>query len=387
MQQVSELFEKILFGVEAFSVNGDVVFPQIVKELDALKNRKSGGHGVRNAEIIAAGESYKVCRDPREVSKMISDPHYTVMPSSLFTFLVTDVAEFRPVEYAHLTLHKCVKHVETSADAMRTTLWPADEPLPIWNAPMRRLAGIKAIAADIDGTVTIGGRIAPSTITMFEQLQASGRQVLLVTGRSAGWSAALAKYLPGLVGVVAENGAVLILAAEGETSPIILDEAFAEGSGVAATVMDGCLDAILRRYPQARPGTDNYCRISDRTIEVGDDIDPEVVKAIAAEYGLHHTFSTVHHHVSRSSLTKKTGLLVALGRHIRPAIDAATEVITIGDSGNDAPLFETGAFAATFGVRSVLQSLPALGGHVPTYVALSDGGAGFNEICALLVRE
>jgi hypothetical protein len=85
-------------------------------------------------------------------------------------------------------------------------------------------------------------------------------------------------------------------------------------------------------------------------------------------------------------LNKKTGLLLALRQHIRTGIDIATEVITIGDSANDGPLFEPGTFAATFGVRSVLHALSALEGRVPTYVTLADGGTGFNEIGALLVR-
>jgi hydroxymethylpyrimidine pyrophosphatase-like HAD family hydrolase len=378
--------DKILFGVEAFSMTGDVVFPQIVKELDALRNRKFSDGGARRAEVIAAGESYKVCRDHREVSKMISHPYYTVMPSALFDFLVTDVAEFRPTEYGQLRLQPCVEHVEGAADDIRATLWPSAEPLPVWNAPKRKLAAVRAVAADVDGTVTANGYIQPSTLTMFEELHKSGRKVVLVTGRSAGWSAALARYLPGLAGVIAENGAVLIPAASHEISPIILDNSLTDDSAPSVSTAEECLAEVLTRYPDARPGTDNYCRISDRTIEVGDDIDPDVIRDIAAKHGLRHTFSTVHHHLSRSSLTKNTGLLLALNQHILPGIDAATEVITIGDSVNDAPLFEPGTFAVTVGVRTVLQFLPGLGDCVPNYVTLASGGAGFNEIGSLLVQ-
>jgi hydroxymethylpyrimidine pyrophosphatase-like HAD family hydrolase len=378
--------DKILFGVEAFSMTGDVVFPQIVKELDALRNRKLSGGGARNAEVIVAGESYKVCRDHREVSKMISHPYYTVMPSMLFDFLVTDVAEFRPNEYGQLRLQACVEHVEAAADDIRATLWPSGEPLPVWNAPKRKLAAVRVVAADVDGTVTADNHIQPSTLTMFEQLHKSGRNVVLVTGRSAGWGAALARYLPGLAGVIAENGAILILAADNETSPIILDKSLADDNGPSVATAEECFAEVLTRYPTARPGTDNYCRLSDRTIEVSDDIDPDVIRDIATKHGLHHTFSTVHHHLSRSSLTKKTGLLLALNQHISPGIDPTTEVITIGDSVNDAPLFEPGAFAVTVGVRTVLQFLPPLGDCVPDYVTLASGGAGFNEIGSLLVQ-
>lgn len=379
--------DKILFGVEAFSVAGDVVYPQIVKELDALQARRSEDDGgAWDAEIIAAGESYKVCRDPREVTRMISDPHFTVIPSSFFDVLVTDVGEFRPRDHPHVTLGACVRHVEAAADEIRAALWPDAEPLPVWNAPQCTLAAVKVVAADVDGTVTTGGRIMPSTLAMFGLLRDSGRQVMLVTGRSAGWGAALARYLPGVSGVVAENGAVLIPAGDGETGPVILDEGITGGTAPAASVMDECLAAVLAEYPAARPGSDNYCRISDRTVEVAESIDPAGVSRIAARYGLSHTFSTVHHHLSRSSLNKQTGLLLALERHICPGTDAATQVATIGDSANDALLFEPGAFAATFGVRGVLRAVSGSGFQGPTYVSLADGGAGFDEIGALLVR-
>jgi hypothetical protein len=378
--------DKILFGVEAFTMTGDVVFPQIVKELDALHARGSGDEGAWDAEVIAAGESYKVCRDSREVTRMISDPHYTVMPSSVFDVLVTDAGEFRPRDHPHVTMRACVSRVEAAADEIRAVLWPGGEPLPVWNAPQRKLAAVKVVAADVDGTVTTGGRIAPSTLAMFERLRDSGRQVVLVTGRSAGWGAALARYLPGISAVVAENGAVLFLAGDGETAPVILDEAIADGTAPAAAAADECLAAVLARYPAARPGSDNYCRISDRTLEVADGVDPAEVARIAAAHGLSHTFSTVHHHLSRSSLNKQTGLLLALARHLSPGTDPASQVVTVGDSVNDELLFEPGAFAATFGVRGVLRAIARSGMRAPDYVALADGGAGFDEIGALLVR-
>jgi hypothetical protein len=121
-------------------------------------------------------------------------------------------------------------------------------------------------------------------------------------------------------------------------------------------------------------------------VEVSDSIDPEAIRRIAAEHGLSHTFSTVHHHLSRSSLNKKSGLLLALARHLSPGTNAATQVVTIGDSVNDALLFDPGTFAVTFGVRGVLRAVAAAGIQVPAYVSLADGGAGFNEIGALLLQ-
>jgi len=304
--------------------------------------------------------------------------------------LVTDVGEFRVRNRSHaelrLNLGTCVRHVEGAADEIRAALWPGAEPLPVWNPPARKLAAVKVVAAAVEGTVTAGGQIAPSVLAMFERLRDSGRQVVLVTGRSAGWGAALARYLPGVSGVVAENGAVLIPAGAGETAPVILDEAILDGSAPTAAALEECLAAVLEKYPDARPGSDNYCRVSDRTVQAGDGIDPEGVRRIADGYGLTCTSGTAHHHLSRSSLDKKTGLLLALARYLSPGTDAATQVVTVGDAANDAVLFEPGAFAAAFGVRCAVPPSTAPGTQAPQYMALADGGTGFGEIAALLLQ-
>jgi TIR domain len=330
--------DKVLFGVEAFSMAGDVVFPQIVKELDALQARRSADDGTWDAQVIAAGESYKVCRDAREVTRMISDPHYTVMPSSFFDVLVTDTGEFRPRDHSHVTMRACVSHVEAAADEIRAALWPGAEPLPVWNAPQRKLAAVKVVAADVDGTVTTGGRIAPSTLAMFERLRDSGRQVVLVTGRSAGRRRGAGPVPAGhLRGDRRERG--------------------------------GADPGRGRRNPARHPGRGHH--------------------------GRHRPRGSGRRRVPRrragpvpGSRARRRRLLPHQRPHpgISPGIDPAAQVVTVGDSVNDELLFEPGAFAATFGVRGVLRAIAGTGMRPPDYVALADGGAGFDEIGALLVR-
>jgi hydroxymethylpyrimidine pyrophosphatase-like HAD family hydrolase len=256
--------------------------------------------------------------------------------------------------------------------------------LALRHMPRSTLASVRVIAADVDGTVTTAGRITPETVTSFEALQRIGCAVVLVTGRSAGWAAALARYLPGLAGVVAENGAVLFPASAQDTAPVLLDTSSAERRVPSVLELDACLDAVLHRYPEAHPGVDNFCRLSDRTVEVGAGIDPDVVGAIAAAAGVAHTYSSVHHHLSRSSLTKRTGLLAALAE-LLPVVEPGREVVTIGDSGNDAALFDARSFAATVGVSNIRLHLDALGPSVPSFVTDSDGGDGFNELATLVL--
>src|ERR1041385_1292496 len=74
--------------------------------------------------------------------------------------------------------------------------------------PLSDLRGpVRALFADVDGTMTTGDRIEAATYEALEQLTASGIPVVMVTGRPAGWGQAFLKILP-VVAVVTENGGV-----------------------------------------------------------------------------------------------------------------------------------------------------------------------------------
>lgn len=254
-------------------------------------------------------------------------------------------------------------------------------PRPLSSLSPAHLAQARVLAADIDGTLTTQSRIEAATVADLCRLRSAGLAVVLVTGRSAGWAAALAAYLPCIQGVVAENGAVLVPAVgpgQPEPSPLLLDEPGARPGQAPLEVLDRALAEVLARYPAARPGADNFCRLSDRTVEVGPGISPAGVREVAARHGLAHTHSTVHHHLSASHLDKRSGLLRALARlALAPPEERA--VLTVGDSANDRPLFAP-AFALSVGVSGVLAHLEALEGAEPSYVTAADGGAGFSEL-------
>ena len=60
----------------------------------------------------------------------------------------------------------------------------------------------------MDGTLTQGNKFSSNLIQTLEKLGAAEIDVLIVTGRSAGWVNAIATYLP-VVGAIAENGGLL----------------------------------------------------------------------------------------------------------------------------------------------------------------------------------
>ena len=210
---------------------------------------------------------------------------------------------------------------------------------------------------------------------------------MLVTGRSAGWGAALGAYLPGLTGVLAENGAVWV-GTDPDAAPMLIDPPVVGGRPTIADA-DAAVTTLLQELaPGAKRAADNFCRLTDRTVPVGPTVEPSVVAAVAARFGLAHTWSSVHHHLSTSVMTKRTGLLAALAGPAAPAgwlVDPGVDVLTIGDSGNDAELFDNGTFVATVGVAGVRRHMDALRGHLPAWVTVGDGGDGFGEVVHALL--
>jgi hypothetical protein len=244
------------------------------------------------------------------------------------------------------------------------------------------LAGIRVVAADVDGTITTDGRIVATTIADLGALAGAGLAVVLVTGRSAGWGAALGAYVPGLTGVLAENGAVW-LGTDPEAAPILIDPPWTSERPTIADA-DAAVAAVINELgPGTQRAADNFCRLTDRTLEAGVTVEPSVVAAVASRFGLAHTWSSVHHHLSTSAMTKRTGLLAALDGPGAPPgrlVDSRLDVLTVGDSGNDAGLFDTETFAATVGVAGVRRHLEALGAHLPEWITIGDGGDGFAEV-------
>jgi HAD superfamily hydrolase (TIGR01484 family) len=74
----------------------------------------------------------------------------------------------------------------------------------------------KVLATDYDGTLAWHGVVEPGTIEALEAARASGRQLVLVTGREVGDLQTIFKRLDLFELVVAENGAVLFRPRDGQ---------------------------------------------------------------------------------------------------------------------------------------------------------------------------
>src|SRR6184192_2627531 len=78
------------------------------------------------------------------------------------------------------------------------------QPLAAMSSDVRR--GMRGVLTDIDDTLSTSGRIGAAAYAAMERLHASGRRVVPVTGRPAGWCDHIARMWP-VDAVVGENGA------------------------------------------------------------------------------------------------------------------------------------------------------------------------------------
>ncbi len=83
----------------------------------------------------------------------------------------------------------------------------------------KRLTDIRLIATDIDGTLTSAGKFSSELLESIDLLNTNGIELLLVTGRSAGWVSAVNNYLP-VVGSIAHTCIIRTITNSNDLCPL-----------------------------------------------------------------------------------------------------------------------------------------------------------------------
>ncbi len=225
--------------------------------------------------------------------------------------------------------------------------------------PEAYLRDLRLFASDIDDTLSTGGKIPPEIIDTLLRVKAAGVAVWLVTGRAASWGQALSHYFD-VNGVITENGGVIC---HGETVRVLADESLLGRDRARLAEVFG---EIQKRIPAARPTGDNIGRLTDWAFDRASLLPEDVVLArdIAGEAGLNCVASSIHVHLSAGVHTKAT----ALGTVCDEAgIVDRQQVLTLGDSANDEPLFDAERFPFSAAVANVTEYLPLLH-HRPLFI-------------------
>jgi HAD superfamily hydrolase (TIGR01484 family) len=246
---------------------------------------------------------------------------------------------------------------------------------------------VAALLFDIDDTLTTGGRLTAGAYGALERLQHAGKRVIAVTGRPAGWCDHIARMWP-VDAVVGENGAFYFAFAEGS-----LEKRFQEDAAARAAKRER-LEAIAKTILAAVPGcaiaSDQPYRETDLAIDYCEDVPPlsleaaERIAALMRRAGLTARVSSIHVNGWFGAYDKLAMTRQLFAERFGLDLDAANrEVVFVGDSPNDAPMF--GFFEKSVGVANVRRFKAQLAA-APKYVTQRTSGAGFEELVYHLLK-
>ncbi len=239
---------------------------------------------------------------------------------------------------------------------------------------------IRIVAFDLDDTLLTRGRLTREAYDALSSLHDRGVKLVGCTGRPAGWAEVLAPMWPVDL-FVSENGGVC----HKKDASGKLRTLWGSNEGRASLLQE--VSAVMAKVPNAEFADDNVLRWTDTSTDVGEHhkLAPAEIEALvraASARGLHTIVSSVHLHCRWGAVDKGTGTLRALEEAWGISREDAIHVAAfIGDSGNDAPAFET--FVHTFAVSNVRDHLDKLR-TLPRWVALEPMGKGFAAIAAKL---
>jgi hydroxymethylpyrimidine pyrophosphatase-like HAD family hydrolase len=214
-----------------------------------------------------------------------------------------------------------------------------------------------ALACDYDGTLAHDGHVDEPTLAALERLLASGRKLLLVTGREMTDLQQVFPRLDLFTEVVAENGALLFSPSTGEGKPL------------AEPPPQAFVDELRRRKVQPLA----FGRVIVATWRPQEHVILDVIRDLGLE--LQVIFNKGAIMVLPSGLNKATGLSAAL-----KAMNLGPEQVAgIGDAENDH------AFLKMCGCGvAVANALPMLKEDA-CFVTRGDHGAGVSELIDELI--
>ena len=256
---------------------------------------------------------------------------------------------------------------------------PTTTPQPL---PSQGLGPIRLVATDMDGTLTQKGVLAAPLLEDLQRLQEAGIDVVITTGRSAGWVSAIAHYFP-VAGAIAENGGVFCATGGAAGDYRLFDGAIAADGAAHRQALGELFAALKALVPRLRPSMDNAFRLTDWTFDVAD-LTPAELQTLGErcrELGWGFTYSTVQCHLFKPAQTKGNAI-AQLHQERYPHLPLAA-LLTIGDSPNDESLFEP-RFPCSVGVANLRHYLPRLQ-HRPRYITQGDEWAGFHEVAERLL--
>jgi HAD superfamily hydrolase (TIGR01484 family) len=259
---------------------------------------------------------------------------------------------------------------------------------PLGEFPLQARRAVRFVLCDIDDTLTDGGRLTARAYAALERLEAAGLTIVPVTGRPAGWCDLIARLWP-VAAVVGENGA-FYFAYDRERRRMTRCYWKTRRERREDRARLELLEAqIVAQVPGAAVAADQAFREADLAIDCREDVAPLPDNAIARivaifeAAGAQAKVSSIHVNGWFGDYDKLAMSRRLLAERFGVDPEAAREqVLFVGDSPNDAPMFAH--FVHAVGVANVRDFAGRLAAE-PAWVTEARGGAGFAELAAALL--
>lgn len=247
---------------------------------------------------------------------------------------------------------------------------------------------IRVVLTDIDGTLTQNGCLPAHSYDSLWKLSQSGRHVIPVTGRPAGWCELIARLWP-VHGVVGENGALYFRLSDGK-----MRRWFAREKSLRAQdrlKLREIRKQVLTKVPGCAIASDQFSRLFDLAVDFSEDVKPlsqekiQTIVKIFEDCGATAKVSNIHVNGWFGEYDKLSTCQAYLKKEFGYNEKQMKEhCIFVGDSPNDEPMFQF--FPNSFAVANITEFLPQLK-HKPAYLAQGEEGLGFCEVAERVLKS
>jgi HAD superfamily hydrolase (TIGR01484 family) len=261
---------------------------------------------------------------------------------------------------------------------------------PLAEFPVSARAQVRGVLCDIDDTLTTGGRLTAAAYAALEALQRAGLLVVPITGRPAGWCDHIARMWP-VDAVVGENGAFYF---RYDHVARTMRRRYVDDGAIRAANCErlpAIGDRILAQVPGCAVASDQHYRAADLAIDYCEDVPrlpPAAVAKIVAlmrDAGMTAKVSSIHVNGWFGAYDKLAMTRMLTRECFKTDLDTEKgDFVFIGDSPNDAPMFEY--FPHAVGVANIRAFAGKLDGE-PAYVTQAASGAGFCELVDFLLAS
>jgi HAD superfamily hydrolase (TIGR01484 family) len=259
---------------------------------------------------------------------------------------------------------------------------------PIQDFPLPKRSAIQYVLCDIDDTLTVNGRLPASAYAAMERLEKAALQVVPITGRPAGWCDHMARMWP-IAGLVGENGAFYFRYDAKQRRMVRRYWKTDVERSADRTRLNLIEKNILKRVPGCKVSADQLYREADLAIDFCEDVpalpmsDVKKIVQCFEQAGAQAKISSIHVNGWFGDYDKLAMTRIFFQEQFdRDLETVCEEVVFIGDSPNDEPMFAY--FPHPVGVANVRDFVGGMK-HPPIWVTQGEGGFGFAEMVEVLL--